>query len=683
MTGIALPDDATKANLDSGSDAVKNARTELASLVDKFNTLKGEIGSDRLQWPIELSGVTYASSTSFTVSDATDCHVGRTVQISGATTGTVYGPITGVSGTTITVSWATLSNETLTAWLGAVSAGSVSSLPAVVATGATEPRTLSDRFGDVVNVLDFGATGDGVTDDTAAIQAAVDAAETAGGFRAVWLPAGDYQISSAITVSSNNVALVGDGEHVTTITQSSATADTLVFTNATPDTTVIKNLVVHGMQITASTNKTAGRGLSFIRAQQVYVSDLSVIEHFEDLHIEGGRNHTYNKTRWSSGNIMTTAATRLISIGPYVFSDNTIEDPQVIRFLDFQMGGAGVVNTGIEITACDAVRLGYFYAGKFAQRHVLLKPYDTSALSETANILSVTLADGYLDGVDSAQPAIVEVENGNDASSTINTVGLDTVIAGQALQGLVFNATQLKRVRVNNCDVINIQGIGISANAAGVQLSVKGGSLVSHGTKLGTNRAVSTAGCEVFDVQGGLIDGWDRGASLAGDVTTVRVRNNSYRNCTDNIVEALTSSSSFEIDDSSTVSPVFTFETPGDLSVSYASRLARYYRQGEVIHFEMFLTFTPTYTTASGVAKITGLPYVNGSSQAAAIPIGMAISIPFDSADSHLFLQIDAASDEAQLRRMGTGAAADITSATLTSGTEYTINVRGQYFGGL
>ena len=123
MTGISLPSDATKANLDSGSDAVKNARTELASLVDKFNTLKGEIGSDRLQWPIELPDVTYASATSFTVSDATGCHVGRRVQIVGTTTGTVYGTISDVTGTTITVDFdsGTLSSESLQAWLGLLS----------------------------------------------------------------------------------------------------------------------------------------------------------------------------------------------------------------------------------------------------------------------------------------------------------------------------------------------------------------------------------------------------------------------------------------------------------------------------------------------------------------------------------------------------------------------------------
>ena len=66
--------------------------------------------------------------------------------------------------------------------------------------------------GDAINVLDYGAVGDGATDDTAAVQAAVDAAlGSASG--TLWLPKGNYAVTSVdiFPTGGKSLILVGDG----------------------------------------------------------------------------------------------------------------------------------------------------------------------------------------------------------------------------------------------------------------------------------------------------------------------------------------------------------------------------------------------------------------------------------------------------------------------------------------
>jgi hypothetical protein len=73
------------------------------------------------------------------------------------------------------------------------------------------------NFSQAFNVLAYGAQGNGTTDDTAAIQAAVNACITSGGGE-VFLPAGVYQTSYTITVNTPlAVYIAGDGIQATTI----------------------------------------------------------------------------------------------------------------------------------------------------------------------------------------------------------------------------------------------------------------------------------------------------------------------------------------------------------------------------------------------------------------------------------------------------------------------------------
>ena len=89
---------------------------------------------------------------------------------------------------------------------GATGATGVTNYTAPGPGGAT--RAISDRLGDYVSVKDYGATGDGVTDDTTAISNAIATGKQ------VLFPEGEYVMSSSITIDrldivGHNATVIG------------------------------------------------------------------------------------------------------------------------------------------------------------------------------------------------------------------------------------------------------------------------------------------------------------------------------------------------------------------------------------------------------------------------------------------------------------------------------------------
>jgi len=86
---------------------------------------------------------------------------------------------------------------------------------------AAETSKVKDKFREFVSVMDFGAVGDGITDDTAAIQAALNAAKGAdntGDGRSVFslyfpsLPGGFYKVTDTLVIDgTHGLVVFGDG----------------------------------------------------------------------------------------------------------------------------------------------------------------------------------------------------------------------------------------------------------------------------------------------------------------------------------------------------------------------------------------------------------------------------------------------------------------------------------------
>ena len=102
-----------------------------------------------------------------------------------------------------------------------ITGGTIDNVPAVnnvTATGVSYTssgtgavsRTTASKLGDIISVKDFGATGDGSTDDTSTVQAAITYAVIVNA-NTVYFPSGNYKIGTAGIQVPTGIRLLGVG----------------------------------------------------------------------------------------------------------------------------------------------------------------------------------------------------------------------------------------------------------------------------------------------------------------------------------------------------------------------------------------------------------------------------------------------------------------------------------------
>jgi hypothetical protein len=164
----------------------------------------------------------------------------------------------------------------ITAVSSNLAASTGSSLVGQIATGAgATARTVQSKLRDFVSVKDYGAVGDGMADDTAAVQAAINAGNY------VLFPLGTYNISTPIALHTGSQIDLGGSTiewtgAVVNNSNKAAKWDNTVFyatlTLAAP-TTIKKNVAVFNGTINVND---WGCGVTYKETENFLIADLTI-----------------------------------------------------------------------------------------------------------------------------------------------------------------------------------------------------------------------------------------------------------------------------------------------------------------------------------------------------------------------------------------------------------------------
>jgi len=207
-------------------------------------------------------------------------------------------------------------------------ANELGKLTNITATGSNTARSLANRFADVVNVKDFGAVGDGVTDDTAAFNSIIALANSSANGIAAKIPAGIYRITSNLTTINKPLSWFGSGRSTTRLNFENCngfrydlSAQSRTFINCTvSNVSILTNsnthtgfyfkgkqtfaphdavLAFNGVSFDSVTRYISGGASTNEWATGLFIEDADEIV-LEDCYIRGSDNNTYYATRTSS-----------------------------------------------------------------------------------------------------------------------------------------------------------------------------------------------------------------------------------------------------------------------------------------------------------------------------------------------------------------------------------------------
>jgi hypothetical protein len=468
----------------------------------------------------------------------------------------------------------TISDIELDDLLASSGSNSVGYLPA--GTGAVA-STVQTKLRESVSVKDFGAVGDGVADDTAAINLAIVAGTN------VFFPAGTYLINTSILVTSkNNVSLQGAGMNVSIIKCAAATT----FSVPPLDVGTSTNVSVNGFTFDSNANASVTASLAMVRF--VSCSDITFSENRINHAYVGIGVDSCTRFRIERNFIRKSAISTTLNYNINVSSTLSVSNQGEVNDNFCTNSGSGFVGNNINISRNQFTGNSYgagiatFAVG--AAGTTIGQFYGKYVISDNLCQLGTQRdADGFMvAGMEIAGP-YSRIENNTVASN-----------AGAGIRLFAYQSI---------CSGNNVFGNGTGLDGTFYQAGIVP---YDATTITGYNASYSTiTGNQCFDNGGGtqLYGYYDQQTTLLGMV----VEGNNFNNNVTGpfVVQSSRYSNTYDFNTAVAYTPTM-ISTTGTITL-VGARTGQYFLRGRIVYFQAQGTITTNGTGATSIQ--IGLPF--------------------------------------------------------------------------
>jgi len=448
----------------------------------------------------------------------------------------------------------------------------------------------ADKLNGIVSVLQFGAVGDGTTDDTAAIQAAINS-----GAKAIFIPKGKYLCTSKLVYtfspsatgpadnknSIDNIKIYGDGKNSTILHFPSS--DGLEFNASSFQHTV------HLEQFTVTTGGTNGGIGIHLKNTFAFFGSHTAQHIIRSVSVRGGDGYGA-VFYWTTG-------VKLYNMTAVSFDDVELYGPVLATTANTYGTGVFIESTPTPGTGT-STEPGCGTSYNFVNCNIVFQGQGI-VLGDWCQALKVGTGTAILNGYDG-----IVVPAGLTEVRQICVTGAEISVYGTGI---------LVRTGTSGCDITGSY-IAVAPGKNGIQLETNTGAPNGGGTTISGNTFNALSGTAGGDgvyintsfnpiaVIGNTFNGVTTGIELASSAGNVKISGNKYTNCTNTIVNGSSAlTNDIGIDEAYVWIAYTPTLIPGSGTLTSATIAGRYRRFGNTLFIRALIDITTNGTAGTNL----------------------------------------------------------------------------------